>query len=84
MKRLNETKLQEQIRGMKLLFKIEAPHGVNLEPIVEQIETVFAFARKDPDQFGLFEPEDKPAGTAKKSSSKDDGRKKPPRGGPKK
>ena len=59
MRHLTTHKLQEQIRGMELEFKIKAPEAVNVNPILERATGLFAWAQKDPEQFGLFD-EQKP------------------------
>ncbi len=53
-------KLQEQIRGMELEFKVKAPEGVNVSEILARATALFAWAQKDPDQFGLFEEKVEP------------------------
>lgn len=43
------------IRGMKLTFKLKAPVSANVEPIIEKVDKLYAWAAKDPDQFDLLE-----------------------------
>lgn len=38
---------------MELEFKVKAPEGVNVSEILERATELFAWAQKDPDQFGL-------------------------------
>ncbi len=45
----------ETIRGMELTVTIKYPDAANIDPLIEQTAELFAFARKDPDQFGLFD-----------------------------
>ena len=47
-------KMTETIRGMELSITIKHPENAKIEPLIEQFADAFAFARKDPDQLGLF------------------------------
>lgn len=49
----------ETIRGMELAVVIKYPDAANIDPLIDQVAELFAFARKDPDQFGLFDEKDK-------------------------
>lgn len=48
-------KMAETIRGMELSVTIKYPENAKIEPLVERFAESFAFARKDPDQLGLFD-----------------------------
>ncbi len=48
-------KATETIRGMELTVIIKYPDAANIDPLIEQAAALFAFARKNPDQFGLFD-----------------------------
>ena len=43
------------IRGMKLMFKLKAPVAADVSEICEKIDKLYAWAEKDPGQFGLFD-----------------------------
>lgn len=57
MRHLIVHKLDQVIRGMEIEFKIKAPApaAVKVEPILDRAPAVLEWAKKDPDQFGLFE-----------------------------
>ena len=49
----------ETIRGMELVVVIKYPEAATMGPLIEQVAELFTYARKDPDQLGLFDKEDK-------------------------
>ena len=46
-------KFEKTIRGMTVKVKIEAPSGATVQPLLDKVAELFAFALEDPDQFGL-------------------------------
>lgn len=48
-----EHKFEKTIRGMTVKVKIEAPSGATVDPLLQKVAELFAFASEDPDQFGL-------------------------------
>jgi hypothetical protein len=46
-------KFEKAIRGMVVKVKIEAPSGATVDPLLNKVAELFAFAAEDPDQFNL-------------------------------
>ena len=51
---------------MTVKVKIEAPSGATVQPLLDKVAELFAFALEDPDQFGL------PLETAKDTKGKEE------------
>jgi hypothetical protein len=47
--------MEETVRGMTIKVRISAPAGATIETLRDKVRELFAFAAKDPNQFGLFE-----------------------------
>ena len=52
-------KFEKTIRGMTVKVKIEAPSGATVDPLLNKVAELFAFAEEDPDQFNLPLEKDK-------------------------
>jgi len=63
-------RVTETIRGMTLEFKVKAPVSAEVDKLLGKVRDTFAWARKDPDQFNLFED----ATTGKDGDGKPDGK----------
>lgn len=52
-------KATETIRGMELAVIIKYPEAATIEPLIDEVAELFSFARRDPDQLGLFDKKEK-------------------------